>query len=90
MEKYMEEINKEQLKTISDLLVSPTFLIEYGQMTALNEEGRNLSISYEEVNPFLREEDEVVSNKQIVFHRDTEASYFSMSGRKFIYQGREC
>jgi len=38
----MEEINKEQLKTISDLLVSPTFLIEDGQMTALNEEGRNL------------------------------------------------
>ena len=90
MEKYMEEINKEQLKTISDLLVSPTFLIEDGQMTALNEEGRNLSISYDEVNPFLREEDEVVSNKQIVFHRDTEASYFSMSGRKVIYQGREC
>ena len=86
----MQEITEEQMNFLRTLLITPSFFVQNHTMTPLNEAGTALHLSYEEIQAYLPNDMDTIALQQISFSHDHDVRYYSMSGKKCLYQREEC
>lgn len=87
----MKEISLEKLHEFSELMVTPTFLVQAKKIIPLNIQCTAMAdLSYRDLLPIIDETAETIDGRQLAVKKEKNMHFFTVNGRKVLHQNETC